>query len=164
MNLGKHMAQNEFALSQDAGPESLNGDLSSDEQGSLDRLFNDLQGNGPKILGDAGLARLSGSRLLSIEHGARSRADDCLHDVQSLARLLTQALLETDRPVRPADAAAAARHLGQLTQDCERWNLLAEHAAMYRVQRPVAAEVARHWTRWAQHFGEWPDAGTPASP
>src|SRR3546814_10291668 len=39
--------------------------------------------------------------------------------------------------------------------DCERWNLRAEHAAMYRTQQTVASEVVRHWARWAQYFGEW---------
>lgn len=140
------------------GNEGLDDDPDADEMGddSLDVLFNGLQGNGPKVLGDAGLARLLESRLGRIERGARNRAEDCLHDIQSLARLLTQVLLDESRPPCAADLATAARHLGQLAQDGERWDLLAEHAAMYRTQRSVASEVARHWGRWARHFQEWP--------
>jgi hypothetical protein len=124
---------------------------------SLDALLGEVQGNSSKVSGDAALARFSKERLRAIELGARTRADDCLSNVQVLARLLAQVLLDTDRPIRPADTVAAAQHLATLAQDCERWNLLAEHAATYRVQRPVAAEVARRWVRWAKHLGEWPD-------
>lgn len=126
------------------------------DQDSLDALFGALQGNGPKVLGDAGLARLSEPRLLVIERGARQRAEDCTQDLQCLARLLTQVLLAENQPLRASDLAVAARHLGKLAQDGERWTLLAEHAALYRTQRSVAQEVALHWTRWAQHFREWP--------
>ena len=126
------------------------------DSATLDALLQNLQGNGGKVLGDAGLARLSASRLSAIEGMARARAEDCLSNIQALARLLAQALLESSRPIRPADAVAAAQHLGMLAEDCERWNLLADHAAMYRVQPLVAAEVARYWGGWARHFGEWP--------
>ncbi|WP_028081646.1 hypothetical protein [Solimonas soli] len=122
-------------------------------------MFSAMQGNGPKVLGDAGLARLSESRLRVIERGARRRAEDCLHDGQCLSRLLAQALIDEERPLRAADLAAAARHIGRLMHDGERWNLLAEHASLYRTQRAVAAEVARHWSKWAQHFAEWPQTG-----
>lgn len=146
--------QNEI-LAMAAAEHPASGDAHS-EYDSLDALMEALQGNGPKVLGDAGLARFSPKRLHAIELGARSRAEDCLRDVQCLARLLALVLINEDRPLRQSDSASAARHLGRLAQDCERWNLLAEHAAMYRTQRPVASEVARHWARWAQHFGEWP--------
>jgi len=126
--------------------------------GVLDVLLQHLQGNGAKVLGDAGIARLSESRLAAIEVAARARAADCLSNVQSLARLLAQVLFDLDRPIRTADTVAAAQHLGALAQECERWNQLADHAAMYRVQRPVAAEVAKHWADWAQYYGEWPNA------
>lgn len=151
------MALQEVASGFDVGIDPVSAGLESgSDTGMLDALFHHLQGNGSKVLGDAGLARFSPQRLHAIELGARSRAEDCLRDVQCLARLLALVLIDEDRRLRQSDSASAARHLGQLAQDCERWNLLAEHAAMYRAQQPVASEVARHWARWAEHFGEWP--------
>ncbi|NKF20869.1 hypothetical protein [Solimonas marina] len=124
---------------------------------SLDALLNHLQGNGPDVQADAALARFSEARLRAIEFGARARAEDCLHNVQSLARLLTQAL-RSDEQAPVSDTLAAVQHLEQLARDSERWALIAEHAVMYRKQRPVAEEVAQRWMHWARHLGEWPDA------
>jgi hypothetical protein len=134
-------------------------DAGEHDADTLDALLSALQGNGPKVLGDAGLARFSASRLMSIERGARSRADDCLREVQCLSRLLTQVLRDDSQPMHRAELAVAARHLGRLAEDSERWRLLAEHAVLYRTQRAVAGEVARYWARWAQHFHEWPPPG-----
>ncbi|MFT4046540.1 MAG: hypothetical protein QM661_07550 [Solimonas sp.] len=138
---------------------AIDGGLDDADEDALDALLNALQGNSPACPGDAGLARLSETRLTRIERGARGRADDSLREVQSLARLLAQVLLDEDRPPRTVDLAVAARHLGRLAADSARWSLLAEHATMYRTQRSVAEEVARHWVLWAQYLREWPQPG-----
>jgi hypothetical protein len=143
-------------LSDDSASKSLGEEACS--LSSLDALLGHVQGNAPKVGGDAALARLSKPRLEAIELGARTRVEDCLNNIQALARLLAQVLLETDRPIRPADAVTAAQHLGMPAQDYERWNRLAEHALMYRMQRPLAIEVAKHWADWSRHLGEWPDS------
>lgn len=137
-------------------PETEAGEA-TDGSDMLDLLLAALLGGGPKLLGDAGLARLSEARLQAIECGALARADDCLHELQCLARLLADA---TRAPARPPaqDLALATRHLGRLAQDGARWKQLAEHAAMYRTQRDLAGEVARRWLGWAQYFGEWPQS------
>lgn len=130
--------------------------MSSEDTDSLDSLLGHLQGNGPKVMADAGLARLRESRLSAIQRGAESRAEDCLHDVQCLSRLLSQLLLARDMAIRSEDLAATARHICQLVEDHGRWSQLAQNAATYRTQRAVAIEVARRWTHWARHWNEWP--------
>ncbi|WP_028008060.1 hypothetical protein [Solimonas flava] len=135
----------------------------TDGSDTLDLLLAALLGGGPKLLGDAGLARLSEARLQAIERGALARADDCLHELQCLARLLADATRVAACPPPAHDLARVTRHLGRLAQDGARWKQLAEHAAMYRAQRDLAGEVARRWLGWARYFGEWPqpagDAG-----
>lgn len=128
------------------------------EGDSLDVLLGHLQGNGPKVTADAGLARLRESRLGVIQHEASSRAETCLQDAGSLARLLGQLLLADSEAVRQEDLAAAARHVGQLVEEHDSWRRLAENAAMYRRQPAMASEVAQLWGRWARHWGEWPQA------
>jgi hypothetical protein len=129
-----------------------------EDRRDLDTLINHLQGNGPKLMADAGIARLQPKRLAAIRHGALSRAEDCLQDAQNLARLLTLLVRTQDPDVHPADLADLAIRIGRLTEEHTRWRQLSEHADLYRNQQLIAGEVSRRWAQWACHWSEWPIA------
>lgn len=132
----------------------------------LEALLHHLQGSGTRMAGDAGIARFASWRLDAICRAARTRAEDCLLNAQSLSRLLAQLLVLRDAPIRDEDLAGAAGHVSRLMEEHRRWLQLAEHASVYRQQPALAAEVARRWLGGAQSLNEWPgqDAAVEAAP
>lgn len=133
----------------------------------LEALLHHLQGSGPRMAGDAGLARFASWRLDAICRAAQARAEDCLLNAQSLSRLLAQLLVVRDAPIRDEDLAGTAGHVSRLMEEHRRWSQLAEHASVYRQQPALAQEVARRWLSGAQSLSEWPgnrDAATAPPP
>ncbi len=123
----------------------------------LSSLLNHLQGNGPTVEADAGLARLSKERLQAIRHGARMQSLDCLHDLQNLAQLL--AVLVANTEVGEAlhlRLRATSSQLCRLAEDAIRWQELSESATYYEGNPTVAQNVARLWSQCSHHLSEWP--------
>ncbi len=120
----------------------------------LDRLLNDLQGNGPLMFEDEGLARFGQARLRRIRGDALAQAAAAL----GAAAALRQCACEwagTGWPGSPA-ARLLREHIVQLRQDARRWRHLAEYAARYLAHPGLAGLHARSWLAEAAAKGECP--------
>jgi len=123
-------------------------------QTQLDRLLDDLQGNGPLMLEDEGLARFRPERLREIRANALAQAAAAWTAAVALRRFVREwagaGWLGT-----PA-GRLLRDHLAQLRQDAQRWRRLAEYAARYLACPQLARLHARSWFGESRTRGEYP--------
>lgn len=120
----------------------------------LDRLLNDLQGNGPLMMEDEGLSRFGGERLRQVRANALAQAaaarnaEEALRCVMQLQVSASWLDTSVGRIIRD--------HVFQLREETERWRYLAEHAALYLTHPQLAALRARGWLVESYAKGEYP--------
>ncbi|SFS07190.1 hypothetical protein SAMN05216570_2234 [Dyella sp. OK004] len=120
----------------------------------LDRLLNDLQGNGLLMIHDEGLSRLCGERLREIRANALAQAaaaweaESALRCVMKLKVASSWLEIPIGRTVRD--------HVFHLHEECLRWRHLAEHAALYLTHPRHASICARGWSDESRAKGELP--------
>lgn len=120
----------------------------------LDRLLNDLQGNGPLMFEDEGLARLGQARLRRIRADALAQAATALSAAAALRQFVRQ--WAGVGWLRGPAAGVLREHIAQLRQEARRWRQLAEYAARYLAHPRLAELHARSWFTEARAKAECP--------
>lgn len=120
----------------------------------LDRLLNDLQGNGALMLEDEGLARFAPERLREIRTNALAQAAADWNAAIALRRFVRE--WANEGWLGSPDGSQLRGHLAQLRQDAHRWRQLAEYAARYLAHPQLARLHARGWFDQSRERGEYP--------
>lgn len=123
----------------------------ADPHTSLERLIHLLQGSAESCVADVGITPLPHAQLDRLSNSARQEAELCQDRLELLLELLERCVDHGAMP-EPDALVRMTRQLMRLARDQRRWHDLADNAAYYRDNAPVAARISQYLSG-RQHVG-----------
>lgn len=115
--------------------------IEAESRTSLEQMISLLQGGEGMPLADAGLTRLGAEQLDSLRRHASYQAALCLERASQLLRLMLYCAEHHEEHLSE-DLTATAAQVAMLSQERERWTILAENARYYQEYPDIAAAIS----------------------